>query len=95
MTRAPRAWGLAPEFDEFLFALIGEDHNGMPLSVLSALARLDIDPWEEAATLASLPIDVATDKLTSVIGALPDGPLKLPAPATTAARLIALLPRRP
>jgi hypothetical protein len=38
---------LGTEFDDFLFAPIGEDRNDMPLSVLSALARLDIDPWQE------------------------------------------------
>ena len=32
------------EFDAFLFAHIGEEKNGMLLSVLSALARLDLDP---------------------------------------------------
>jgi hypothetical protein len=37
------------EFDNFLYASIGADRNGMPLSVLSALARLDLDPWEEAS----------------------------------------------
>jgi hypothetical protein len=36
------------EYDDFLFASMGEDRNGLPLSVLSALARLDVDPWEEA-----------------------------------------------
>jgi len=46
---------LGTEFDDFLFAPIGEDRNDMPLSVLSALARLDIDPWQEADKLARLP----------------------------------------
>ena len=32
----------------------------MLLSVLSALARLDIDPWQEAAQLAGLPGETAT-----------------------------------
>jgi hypothetical protein len=40
---------LGSEFDDFLYASIGEDSNGVLLSVLSALARLDVDPWEEAA----------------------------------------------
>jgi hypothetical protein len=34
---------LGPEFDDFLFATIGEQGNGMLLSVASALARLDAD----------------------------------------------------
>jgi hypothetical protein len=41
------------EFNAFLFARTGEDRNGMPVSVLSGLARLDMDPWQEEA--AQLP----------------------------------------
>jgi hypothetical protein len=33
---------ILPEFDRFLFATVGEEVNGMPLSVLSALSRLDL-----------------------------------------------------
>jgi hypothetical protein len=43
------------EFNDFLFAPIGEQENETPLSVLSALARLDVDPWQEASRLAQLP----------------------------------------
>lgn len=39
------------EFNAFVFAPIGEERNGMLLSVMSALARRDIDPWQEAARL--------------------------------------------
>jgi hypothetical protein len=81
------------EFDDFLLASIGDDNNGMQLSVLSALARLDVDPWKEAATLARLPGDVAIRKLTSLIAALPAGPSARPDSGTIAARLISLLPR--
>ena len=83
---------LGSEFDDFLYAPIGEDRNEMPLSVLSALARLDIDPWREAAELARLPRDTATQRLASLIAALPDWP-SLIRPGAIAARLIALLPR--
>ena len=65
----------------------------MLLSVLSALARLDIDPWREAAQLAELPEGTATRRLASLIEALPEEPSAHPDPATIAARLIALLPR--
>ena len=84
---------LGPEFDDFLFAPIGEDGNGMVLSVLSALARLDIDPWQEAANLSGLPGGAATQRLASLIAALPDESSAYPDPATVAARLVALLPR--
>jgi hypothetical protein len=93
MTRSASTSRLAPEFDDFLFAPIGEDRSGMLLSVLSALARLDIDPWQEAAKLAGLPAATATERLASLIGALPDEPSTDRDPRTIAARLIALLPR--
>lgn len=81
------------EFDAFLFAPIGEEKNGMLLSVLSALARLDLDPWREAAELARMPKQTAKQRLTSLIEALPDGPPTRPEPETISTRLIALLPR--
>lgn len=94
MTRSPSFLVLGSEFNDFLFASIGEDRNDMPLSVLSALARLDIDPWHEAAELARLPGETATQRLASLIAALPDGPLAHLDPGTISARLVALLPRR-
>jgi hypothetical protein len=83
---------LGSEFDSFLFAPIGEDRNGTLLSVVSALARLDVDPWQEAGELTRLPRQAAIERLASCIAALPDGPSAPPAPVTIAARLIALLP---
>ena len=90
---AHRMLTLGPEFDNFLFAPIGEDGNGMLLSVLSALARLDIDPWQEAAKLSGLPGAAATQRLASLIAALLNELSAHPDPATVAARLVALLPR--
>jgi hypothetical protein len=85
---------LGSEFDNFLFALVGEDRNGMPLSVVSVLARLELDPWVEAASLADLPAETAARKLAAWLDALPDPTLKPASPDTRAAGLIALLPRR-
>ena len=82
------------EFDNFLFALVGEDRNGMPLSVVSVLARMELDPWAEAAGLADLPPETAARKLAGWLDALPDPTLRPASPDTRAARLIALLPRR-
>lgn len=70
MALSASASHLGPEFEDFLFAPIGADRNGMLLSVLSALARLDIDPWEEAARLAALPGEAATRRLSSLIATL-------------------------
>ena len=93
MTHAPLAPLIGAEFDKFLGAPIGEGRNGTPLSVLSALARLDVDPWQEAASLARMPMEAAAMRLTALIAALPDAPTK-DVPATTiAANLVTLLPK--
>lgn len=65
----------------------------MPLSVVSAFARLDLDPWQEAAKLAQLPKATAARRLASVIAKLPGLPLAQRDIAAAAARLIAHLPR--
>ncbi len=84
---------LGPEFDTFLFAPVDEEGKGAFLSVVSALARLDVDPWREAAELAGMPREAANQRLTSLIAALPDAPEARLAAATIAGRLIKLLPR--
>ena len=66
----------------------------MLLSVLSALARMNLDPWDEAARLARLPRATATSYLTTLIAALPEGPAARTDAGALAERLIALLPRR-
>jgi hypothetical protein len=85
---------LGPEFDDFLFAPVGEDRNGLPLSIVSLLGRLDLDPWLEAASLAEQPAEAAVQRLAALLAALPVPSLKQADPGTMAARLIALLPSR-
>ncbi len=87
------AFRLDPEFDAFLFAPVGEDGNGLLLSVISALARLDLDPWIEAAKLARLPAKAAAERLAGLIAELPDDALAQADPGAIADRLVALLPR--
>jgi hypothetical protein len=82
-----------PEFDDFLYAAIGADRNEMPLTVLSALSRLSVDPWEEAAELSELPKETAAHRLAPLIASLPGGRWAQDANAI-AVRLIELLPRR-
>lgn len=93
MTRPVWTTSVGSEFDEFLFAPIGEESNGMMLSVISALARLDLDPWHEAGALAELPGEAATARLASLIAALPSAPSAHQKPEAIAAQLVALLPR--
>ena len=86
--------GLGSEFDDFLHARIVEDGNGLPLTVLSALARLNMDPWDEAARLAGMPRQTATGTLAALIAALPNAPPTRTASKALAASLVALLPGR-
>jgi hypothetical protein len=94
MTRAAAIALPGAEFNDFLFAPIGEDRNGVLVSVLSGLARLDVDPWQEAADLAQLSGETATQRLASLIGALRDEDPSYLDPRTISMRLIALLPNR-
>jgi hypothetical protein len=91
--RPARFTGLSSEFNAFLYAPIIEDSNGMPLSVLSVLARRGLDPWEQAAAWARLPDETAAENLAGLIAALPAGAAERPDPGPLAARLIALLPQ--
>ena len=76
------------KFDEFLCTPIGEEENGMVLNVMSAFARRNVDPWEEAARLSRLPRDVATRELCAMIAELPSGAN----PRAIAERLMSPLP---
>ena len=86
---------LRKDFDEFLFAPVGVDASGMPLTLLSLLARLGIDPWEEAAELAHLSREPAMQRLASRLEAMPNGPASAADTVNIATRLIALLHRAP
>jgi hypothetical protein len=56
---------------ERIFATMGTEENGAPLSVLSGLTRLGIDPWIEGARLAKLPEQAAARALTPLIALFP------------------------
>jgi hypothetical protein len=81
-----------PELNDFLFAPIGEEKNGMVLSVISGLTRLDIDPWIEAARLSALPKAIAAQTLAPIIARLAEGGAELFDAREVADRLIGLLP---
>ena len=54
-------------YEEFLYTEIGEQENGMPLSMVSALTQLGLDPWDEARRLASLPAAAAAAAVSDLI----------------------------
>lgn len=85
---------LKSEFNDFLFAPIGEERDGVILTVLSAFARLGVDPWQESARLGQLSTDKATQRLTVIISGLPEGRWAQSDAETIAARLVRLLPAK-
>ena len=94
MDNRPLALSPTSKYNEFLFAPVCEEANGMRLSVLSALARMNVDPWEEAARLAAMPKEMAEKTLVSTFD-LVSASIRKPAEAEAmAARLVRLLPHR-
>jgi hypothetical protein len=82
------------DLNGFLFADVGTEANGMTLSVLSTLARLGMDPWDEAGRLARQPKAKAIEGLARMIANVPSGLWPLPDATPIAARLVTLLPTR-
>lgn len=80
------------DYDAFLFAKVGEDRNGATVTVLSALARLDFEPWTEARELARLGPEGAQVRLTTHFEAITDIPALALASEGRAAKLVSLLP---
>jgi hypothetical protein len=80
------------DFSDFLYASIGEQQNGTPISVLTALVRLERDPWPEAERLARLPKEHALRDIASVIEHVPGGGWPRPHSQAIAARLVERLP---
>jgi hypothetical protein len=62
---------MGTEFNPFLRTQLWEEREGGRLSLLSALARLGLDPWGEAADLARLPRPAAAARLADLLGRLP------------------------
>ncbi len=92
MTAAKLSPLLGSEFDRFLFASVGDERNGMALSVLSALARLNVDPWEVTVALSRMPKEKAKERLSQMIAPMTDGLVASLSSEVVAARLIGLLP---
>jgi hypothetical protein len=84
---------LRPDLDRFLFAQVGDEAAEVPLSVISALTRLGLDPWEEAGRLSSLNDREAAEQLARLIADLPSHTDHLHHAREIAAGLIPLLPQ--
>jgi len=86
---------LRTDLNDFLFTTVADDSNGMHLTMLSVLARSGVDPWAEAAGLAALSRESATQKLVLMLAGVPNGPSPGDDTATLAARLVAQLHSSP
>lgn len=85
---------LRPDLDRFLFAQVGNEVDGVPLSVISALTRLGLDPWEEASRLSSLSDREAAEQLARLIADLPSDAHCLHGAREISGGLVSLLPER-
>ena len=82
------------EYNAFLFAAVGEEKVGLPLTVLTAMTRLGFDPWREAARLSDLPRETAARAFAVTIAMLPEGDWKASESEAIATRLVNWLPGR-
>src|SRR5690349_15520129 len=85
---------LHSDLNDFLFASVGEEQNGVTLSVVSGLTRLGLDPWEEAARLTPLPKGRAAEALAPMIARLPIRRAQSSDDLTISRRLVELLPNQ-
>lgn len=84
---------LSARYDDFLYAPVCDEPNGMRLSVISALARKNLDPWDEAKRLAAMPKAMGERALVSLLSLVSGSRDKLPEAEAIAVRLIGLLPQ--
>lgn len=84
---------LRKDFDDFLFAPVGQDFDGTPLTLATGLARLGLDAWEEAAEIAKLSREPAMQRLASRLEAMPNRPPSAEDTVKATIRLLALLHR--
>ncbi len=85
---------LRPDLDRFLHAAVGEERDGMPLTMISAFVRLGLDPWDEAGRLSSLAKREAGEQLAQTILRLTGTGWPFPEARRIANGLIELLPTR-
>jgi hypothetical protein len=85
---------LHSNLNDFLFAAVGDQQNGMPLNVVSGLTQLGLDPWKEAARLATLPRGRAAETLAPIIARLPFDRSQSSDDLTISRELVELLPEQ-
>jgi hypothetical protein len=76
---------------DFLWSEVGVQENGMTITILSALARQERDPWETSRTLMLLPQREAVVKLSHLLASTPHNRLSLRETTDRARGLVASL----
>ena len=76
-----------------LFATVGDEIDGIPISVVSVLARLGLDPREEAGRLSSRGNREAVEQLARLIAEVPGSFRPLGEARLLADDLVGLLPK--
>lgn len=94
MAASPQKLDRDPVFARFLAAPVGEDGRGTSVTVLSMLARLDVDPWVEAADLTKMPEATARQRLEALLERFKDVPTLVSDRGRLALGLLAYLPRQ-
>lgn len=95
MSNAGSSTSSTAGLEPFVYADVAMERNGMELSVLSALSRQGLDPWQEAQGLAQLPRLAAADRLAQILRTLPAVQSLRVDARMIAERLVALLPAQP
>jgi hypothetical protein len=80
------------KFNAFLYSVILEEQSGVSLTVLSLLARHDLDPWEEAAKYARSPGALTVATLSDLLSTVMPYSFLDECVCTEAVRLLGLLP---
>lgn len=93
MTLTMDQMGQDPAFERFLRATVGEDVNGINVTVLSMLSRLEVDPWTEASDLAAMPDGFARKRLDTLMTRFKDVPTLGRDQGKVISALLDLLPR--
>src|ERR1051325_6943666 len=84
---------LHPDLDSFLFSAVGDERNGIPLSIISMLTRLGLDPWNEAGRLSTLNQPEAVEQLARLIAEVPSAARTLGEARQIASGLVERLPK--
>ena len=82
------------EYNAFLFAAVGEEKVGLPLTVLTALTRLGFDPWRERGPIVGSAQGNRSSGIRRDDCNAPEGDWKASKSEAIAARLVNCLPGR-